>query len=226
MVGSTYKQVTEYVTEHTNITPIVQNEFKVSNQEKCSLVGLHTCGSLSTTCLKLFTEPKNCLKLLVNVGCCYHLIEEEFTVDPIWHDVEYALNRNESYGFPVSKFLRDKHFTLGRDARMCASQSPDKIFNSKDVSFMFLYFVSLMNLKIILIETKNNFILQIVNSTKPLFFRSLLQVYLIQELQYTDIDRCHVGRLANKCLTFNEYLRKAFKRLQLNIEVLSFCTFY
>lgn len=139
VVGSTYKQVTEYVTEHTNITPIVKNEFKISNQEQFSLVGLHTCGSLATTCLKLFTEPKNCLKLLVNVGCCYHLIEEEFTVNPIWHDVEYALNRNESYGFPVSKYLRDKQFTLGRDARMSASQSPDKIFNSKDVCCMFLH---------------------------------------------------------------------------------------
>jgi len=61
-------------------------------------------------------------------------MEEEFTVDLFWHDVENALNKNENYGFPVSKCLRDKHFVLGRDARMCASQSPEKFFNSKDVS--------------------------------------------------------------------------------------------
>lgn len=139
MVGNTYKQVTEYVTEHTNIAPIVKNEFKVNDKDEFTLVGLHTCGSLATTCLKLFTEPKNNLKLLVNVGCCYHLIEEEFTVNQFWHDIENALNRNESYGFPVSKYLKDKHFELGRDARMCASQSPEKIFNSKDVNYLSIH---------------------------------------------------------------------------------------
>jgi len=191
VVDSTYKQVTEYVTEHTNIANLVQNEFKINNKEEFALVGLHTCGSLATTCLKLFTETNNCLKLLVNVGCCYHLIEEEFTNDTFWNDVEHALNTTESYGFPVSKYLIDKQFVLGRDARMCASQSPEKIFNKKDV----------------------------INPTKPLFFRALLQVYLVEELGYEKIHRCHVGRLANKCLTFNEYVQKALKRLQLNIEI-------
>jgi len=61
--------------------------------------------------------------------------------------------------------------------------------------------------------------LQVINPTKPLFFRALLQVYLVEELGYEKIHRCHVGRLANKCLTFNEYVQKALKRLQLNIEV-------
>lgn len=133
-MGSTYKQVTKYVTEHTNVASLVQNEFKVDDEQEIALVGLHTCGSLATTCLKLFTESKNSVKLLVNVGCCYHLIEEQYTVNSFWDDVETALNKTESYGFPVSKYLNDNKFELGRDARMCASQSPEKIFNSKDVS--------------------------------------------------------------------------------------------
>ncbi|XP_022170626.1 methyltransferase-like protein 25 [Myzus persicae] len=191
VLGSTYKQITEYVTENTNIAHLAQTEFKVNNKKEFTLIGLHTCGSLGTTCLKLFTEPKNNLKLLVNVGCCYHLIEEEFTNDPFWDDIEIALNKNESYGFPVSNYLRERKFVLGRDARMCASQSPDKFFNSKDIN----------------------------NSTKPLFYRALLQVYLVQELGCKDISRCHVGRLAHKCLTFNEYVQKAAKRLQLDIEI-------
>lgn len=135
-MDSTYKQVTEYVTEHTNISSLIENEFKINNKKEFALVGLHTCGSLGTTCVKLFTEPSNRLKLLVNVGCCYHLMEEEFTVNSFWDDVENALNRNETYGFPVSKYLRDKKFVLGRDARMCASQSPEKFFNTKDVCLM------------------------------------------------------------------------------------------
>lgn len=77
---------------------------------------------------------------MINVGCCYHLIEEEFTVSPFWNDIENAFNRNKSYGFPVSKYLKDKQFELGRDARMCASQSPEKIFNSKDASYFFMLF--------------------------------------------------------------------------------------
>jgi len=62
-----------------------------------------------------------------------------------------------------------------------------------------------------------------MNSTKPLFYRALLQVFLIQELGYENISRCQVGRLAHKCLTFNEYVHKAVKRLQLNIEVQLYC---
>ncbi|XP_050420826.1 probable methyltransferase-like protein 25 isoform X2 [Adelges cooleyi] len=191
VVGSTYKQTTEYVTENTKIATLVQNEFTVDNNECFGLVGLHTCGSLATTCIKLFAEPQNRLNLLVNVGCCYHLIEEEFTVNSFWQDVEQALNEQESYGFPVSQFLKDKHFKLGRDARMCASQSPDKIFNLKDLAY----------------------------PTKPLFYRSLLQVYLLQELSIDEVNRQHVGRLAHKCATFNEYVHKAVKRLKLNIKV-------
>jgi len=143
VLGSTYKQVTEYVTEHTDIASLVQNEFKLNNKQDYALIGLHTCGSLGTTCLKLFTESKNCLKLLVNIGCCYHLIDEEFVVNPFWNDIEDALNKNECYGFPVSKFLKDKQFVLGRDARMCASQSPEKIFSSKDVRCTFIFYTSL-----------------------------------------------------------------------------------
>lgn len=58
-----------------------------------------------------------------------------------------------------------------------------------------------------------------MNSTKPLFYRALLQVYLVKKVGYDNINRCHVGRLAHKCLTFNEYVHKAVKRLQLDIEV-------
>ncbi|XP_060870955.1 probable methyltransferase-like protein 25 isoform X3 [Metopolophium dirhodum] len=161
VLGSTYKQITEYVTENTNIAHLAQTEFEVNNKEEFTLIGLHTCGSL------------------------------EFTNDPFWDDIENELNKNESYGFPVSNCLREKKFQLGRDARMCASQSPDKFFNSKDI----------------------------INSTKPLFYRALLQVYLVQELGYENISRHHVGRLAHKCSTFNEYVHKAVKRLQLNIEI-------
>ncbi|XP_050546277.1 probable methyltransferase-like protein 25 isoform X2 [Daktulosphaira vitifoliae] len=167
VIDKTYKQVTEYVTDHTNIAALVEKKFDAIKNKRAGLVGLHTC---------------------VNVGCCYHLLEEEFTIDPIWQDVKEALNSEKCYGFPVSQFLKNKQFKLGRDARMCASQSPEKIFNLKDLEY----------------------------PTKPLFYRALLQLYLEQEIGLNEIKRQHVGRLAHKCSTFNEYVHKAVKRLKLD----------
>ena len=41
------------------------------------LVGLHTCGNLASTALRIFSmEPR--VKLLCIVGCCYHTITQEF----------------------------------------------------------------------------------------------------------------------------------------------------
>ncbi|XP_050546284.1 probable methyltransferase-like protein 25 isoform X8 [Daktulosphaira vitifoliae] len=156
VIDKTYKQVTEYVTDHTNIAALVEKKFDAIKNKRAGLVGLHTCGSLATTCLKLFTNPQNNLMLLVNVGCCYHLLEEEFTIDPIWQDVKEALNSEKCYGFPLEY------------------------------------------------------------PTKPLFYRALLQLYLEQEIGLNEIKRQHVGRLAHKCSTFNEYVHKAVKRLKLD----------
>lgn len=46
----------------------------VSEQPFC-LVGLHTCGDLGSTALRLFTEIPSARALCV-VGCCYHHITE------------------------------------------------------------------------------------------------------------------------------------------------------
>ncbi|XP_014666313.1 PREDICTED: protein RRNAD1-like [Priapulus caudatus] len=42
----------------------------VGNQKGCVLVGLHTCGDLGPTILKLFTKSDH-IKAIVSVGCCY-----------------------------------------------------------------------------------------------------------------------------------------------------------
>ena len=41
------------------------------------LTGLHTCGDLASTMLKLFVSNSD-VKCLCSVGCCYHLLTEEF----------------------------------------------------------------------------------------------------------------------------------------------------
>ena len=41
------------------------------------IIGLHTCGDLAPTALKLFTSEPD-VKLLCLVGCCYHLLTQQF----------------------------------------------------------------------------------------------------------------------------------------------------
>lgn len=41
------------------------------------MVGLHTCGDLAPSTLRMF-QAKQELLAVCSVGCCYHLISEEF----------------------------------------------------------------------------------------------------------------------------------------------------
>lgn len=41
------------------------------------VVGLHTCGDLASSTLRIFiTKPE--IKAVCSVGCCYHLLSEDF----------------------------------------------------------------------------------------------------------------------------------------------------
>lgn len=44
------------------------------------MVGLHTCGDLAPSTLRMF-EAKQELQAVCSVGCCYHLLSEEFDED-------------------------------------------------------------------------------------------------------------------------------------------------
>ncbi|XP_008479710.1 methyltransferase-like protein 25 [Diaphorina citri] len=92
------------------------------------IMGLHTCGDLSGTALRLFT--KSSLQCLVQVGCCYHLLEEEFIRSPFWKDVDQSLYEH-GYGFPLSEHLRSRKFFLGRNVRMSGTQSPERVIDLK-----------------------------------------------------------------------------------------------
>lgn len=41
------------------------------------MVGLHTCGDLAPSTLRIFTSKAE-VKAVCSVGCCYHLLSEEF----------------------------------------------------------------------------------------------------------------------------------------------------
>jgi hypothetical protein len=78
--------------------------------EKCILVGLHACGSLSEHMLRYFgTIP--CIEALAVIGCCYNHIVPRSPTCPT--------------GFPISSVLRGNNVTLSPTALMTACQAPN-----------------------------------------------------------------------------------------------------
>ncbi|GAB0138124.1 hypothetical protein EsDP_00006368 [Epichloe bromicola] len=77
--------------------------------EKCMLVGLHACGSLTEHVLRYFAGVA-CIDAVAVVGCCYN----------------HMVPRSPSHpaGFPISSALRRRGVTLSPTALMAACQCP------------------------------------------------------------------------------------------------------
>ena len=93
--------------------------------------GLHTCGNLAPASLRIFLANPT-MKLCYNVGCCYHLLDEEFYTTPYQVDDQDVKTPN----FPLSSILRERQFWLGRKARMVAAQPMDRAINNQQVKKM------------------------------------------------------------------------------------------
>lgn len=87
------------------------------------IIGLHTCGNLTPSSLKIFFASDSA-KFICNVGCCYHALEEEFYANPY---LEPGVVSTSPPGFPVSSLLQKKKFWLGRNARILASQPLNRL---------------------------------------------------------------------------------------------------
>lgn len=83
------------------------------------MVGLHTCGDLAPSMLRIFQSNPS-MHCLCNVGCCYHHVTEEFAKKDEWDREHSGVKMGSSFGFPMSDYLREKKVALGRDARMTA----------------------------------------------------------------------------------------------------------
>lgn len=77
--------------------------------EKCMLVGLHACGSLSEHMLRYFTTVP-CIEALAVVGCCYNHIVPRSASCPD--------------GFPISSALRKNNLKLSPTSLMIGCQAP------------------------------------------------------------------------------------------------------
>lgn len=70
---------TEFVKETENLRNLLSS-YCGENTDRFAISGLHTCGNLSPTCVKLYCQDSNAV-VLCNVACCYHLLVEEFALD-------------------------------------------------------------------------------------------------------------------------------------------------
>lgn len=136
-----YRPVTEFIDERTDFVRLAEENFQETFDTFC-LTGLHTCGNLASNSLKIY-QNNDKIKALCNIGCCYHLLVEEFGEDIFYNEPKYEMNKN-SLGFPLSSYLKEKRIFLGRNARMHASQSVYRFFAEKSLPHRTLHYRAML----------------------------------------------------------------------------------
>jgi len=103
---SPYRTTTLMIDSSTDLLQLVRMNFPEHTTSEFVLSGLHTCGNLSPNSLSIFlsNEP---LRVICNVGCCYHLLRERFIEDTFFNQSKMEENCKD-YGFPMSSFLNQK----------------------------------------------------------------------------------------------------------------------
>lgn len=130
-----YKQTTRFITESTNLNEIIGESFPGTDISKFGLVGLHTCGDLAPSSLRIYHSNQH-VKTLCNVGCCYHLLTEKN---------DQGLN----VGFPMSNYLQNQNIILGRNARMISAQSLERMIHDKEAPSEILFYRALLQVLIL-----------------------------------------------------------------------------
>ncbi|XP_013112268.2 probable methyltransferase-like protein 25 [Stomoxys calcitrans] len=137
-----YKTMDKFITTDLNLPNLIEQTYPNADRESTvCLTGLHTCGNLAATCLKLFEHQTQC-KLVCNIGCCYHLLREIYSGTEFFGNKQIS-DLNQEFGFPLSSYLQSKHLKLGRNARMLAAQSIDRTRSSKELPNISLFYRSL-----------------------------------------------------------------------------------
>ncbi|XP_066113659.1 probable methyltransferase-like protein 25 [Saccopteryx bilineata] len=108
-----YSPLTSFITADSELHDIIKD------LEDCLMVGLHTCGDLAPNTLRIFTSNSE-IKGVCSVGCCYHLLSEEYE-NP---HKEYT---QEKWGFPMCHYLKEERWCCGRNARMSACLALERV---------------------------------------------------------------------------------------------------
>lgn len=130
-----YHNVTHYITPQTDFIDLFSKEFNVprKNIPGLCLTGLHTCGDLASTCLKIFCESKQ-ISAICNIGCCYHLNSQRFNDT---HQFNYNIDLDHhrpllGYGFPLSRHLIEKEIGFDINSRQLSAISVHRSVNLTD----------------------------------------------------------------------------------------------
>ncbi|XP_003783431.1 methyltransferase-like protein 25 isoform X1 [Otolemur garnettii] len=108
-----YSPLTSFITADSELHDIIKD------LEDCLMVGLHTCGDLAPNTLRIFTS-KSEIKGVCSVGCCYHLLSEEF-------ETQTTECTQEKWGFPMCHYLKEEKWCCGRNARMSACLALERV---------------------------------------------------------------------------------------------------
>ncbi|XP_073507718.1 probable methyltransferase-like protein 25 isoform X2 [Phyllobates terribilis] len=156
-------------------------------KQESIMVGLHTCGDLAPNTLRIFISKPE-MKAVCSVGCCYHFLSEQF--EHLEEDPTEGL-----WGFPMSQYLKERCWHIGRNARMSACLALERVAVGQGLP------------------------------TESLFYRAVLQVickevFGITQRSYSlvpqsknilQIDQ-RVGKIFSKSSSFTDYVRKSLKK--------------
>uniref|UniRef100_A0A1A7XUZ0 Methyltransferase like 25 n=1 Tax=Iconisemion striatum TaxID=60296 RepID=A0A1A7XUZ0_9TELE len=126
-----FSPLTSFVTAHTELRELI------AELEDAVMVGLHTCGDLAPSSLRMFVDKPE-LAAVCGVGCCYHLLSEEF--DPSGHECLQA-----ACGFPLSQYLRHQSCFCGRNARMSACLALERVSLGQGIQMESLFFRAVLH---------------------------------------------------------------------------------
>ncbi|XP_035533855.1 methyltransferase-like protein 25 [Morone saxatilis] len=129
--GTVFSPLTSYVTAETELRELI-NEL-----EDAVVVGLHTCGDLAPSTLRMFVAKAE-LAAVCSVGCCYHLLSEEF--DPAGQECLRSV-----CGFPLSQYLRDQSWFCGRNARMSACLALERVSLGQGIQMESLFYRAVLH---------------------------------------------------------------------------------
>ncbi|XP_030575587.1 putative methyltransferase-like protein 25 [Archocentrus centrarchus] len=126
-----FSPLTSYVTAETELRELI-NEL-----EDAVVVGLHTCGDLAPSTLRMFVAKPE-LAAVCSVGCCYHLLSEEF--DPAQQECLQSV-----CGFPLSQYLRDQSCFCSRNARMSACLALERVALGQGIQMESLFYRAVLH---------------------------------------------------------------------------------
>ncbi|KAM9328769.1 putative methyltransferase-like protein 25 [Pholidichthys leucotaenia] len=126
-----FSPLTSYVTAETELSELI------GELEEAVVVGLHTCGDLAPSTLRMFVAKPEVVAVC-SVGCCYHLLSEEF--DPARLECSHSM-----CGFPLSQYLRDQSCFCGRNARMSACLALERVSLGQGIQMESLFYRAVLH---------------------------------------------------------------------------------